>query len=85
MDPLNWDDDIPNVWENKKCSSHHQPATVPSMAMMRFSKLPRTIKMIFLRIFRNRKQDEKWHKTKTRVLFWLKTCWGLTSRNVAQV
>ena len=22
---VNWDDDIPNIWENKQCSSHHQP------------------------------------------------------------
>ena len=23
---INWDDDIPNIWKNPKCSSHHQPA-----------------------------------------------------------
>ena len=22
---VSWDDDIPNVWKNEKCSSHHQP------------------------------------------------------------
>ena len=23
---VNWDDEIFNIWENKRCSSHHQPA-----------------------------------------------------------
>ena len=22
---VNWDDEIPNIWKNKKCFSHHQP------------------------------------------------------------
>ena len=23
---VNWDDEIPNIWENKKCQPNHQPA-----------------------------------------------------------
>ena len=25
---VNWDDEIPNIWKNKTCSSHHQPGIV---------------------------------------------------------
>ena len=25
---VDWDDDIPSIWENKPCSSHHQPVLV---------------------------------------------------------